>query len=158
MELKLLRQVSESNGCFAYNRTILELKLFDTVSLSLLKWLIIAPYWNWNAYRRLVLMAGGTLIIAPYWNWNFKIKHLGMWVDSAYNRTILELKPYCIYFCISYCVLIIAPYWNWNIVAKILFFVIEYLIIAPYWNWNISLINTKKMVHLLIIAPYWNWN
>ena len=51
----------------------------------------IAPYWNWNIWRRVWNLCNSLLPIAPYWNWN------RYWFDDQHcwwttNRTILELK------------------------------------------------------------------
>ena len=79
-------------GHDAYNRTILELKLYEESTPRPLGYLIIAPYWNWNVVVGLYVWCSSDLIIAPYWNWNH---HDDLW-------SIFHLS------------LIIAPYWNWN--------------------------------------------
>ncbi len=56
--------------------------------------------------------------------------------SETYNRTILELKQPEDILGYEEMELIIAPYWNWNKNSKQRYWCSGFLIIAPYWNWN----------------------
>ena len=98
------------------NRTLLELKLQRSGTLSSFTCVLIEPYWNWN-----------------------KIKNHVSRNAFGLNRTLLELKPIAVSAANVVLFVLIEPYWNWNGSSLHLPQPLTPVLIEPYWNWNCSI-------------------
>ena len=73
------------------NRTFMELKFRWYWSIPLLRYVLIAPLWNWNVRWRSLHSLRHSVLIAPLWNWN-RIVRVREEISSCSNRTFMELK------------------------------------------------------------------
>ena len=116
MELKLLNDCFCKGRRYAFNRTIVELKLRQ---------------W-WHSLDRQHLPFNRTIVELK--------RAFGRVIPSGiltFNRTIVELKLFVLPFYLRLPgQLLIEPLWNWNAAVWNLPGVIHGLLIAPLWNWN----------------------
>ena len=64
----------------------------------------IAPYWNWNSDKILILMPSYHVRIAPYWNWNsHKLKNNIRYILFELHLTGIETYPEACFCSSPYC-------------------------------------------------------
>jgi len=70
LELKFRTRSLRAGRETSFNRTKLELKFQEGNLFKVMKFLLIAPNWNWNRVKFCDFLQKWFLLIAPNWNWN----------------------------------------------------------------------------------------
>ncbi len=85
-------------------------------------------------------------------------RHFFLYLWTAFNRTILELKPKEGKSVFYWEQLLIVPFWNWNKPYQNWKIYGRCLLIVPFWNWNLAYVPYTGANQNLLIVPFWNWN